>query len=139
MTKVEIIQQFKKKGYRITQSRDAILDIFSKSKKPLAADEIEDILTSKKVDVNTTTIYREIEFLLKEEIIKQIDFRDKKKRYEFSYLPHHHHLVCENCDAIQDVTLNNILHKEEKRISKENSFKIMDHSLEFYGLCKKCQ
>jgi len=51
---------------------------------------------------------------------------------------HHHHLICLECDKVEDVELANDLNEIEKRILQKNGFKIINHTLEFYGLCKQC-
>jgi Fe2+ or Zn2+ uptake regulation protein len=40
---------------------------------------------------------------------------------------------------VEDVGLANDLNAIEKKISREYRFKILNHALEFYGLCKNCQ
>ena len=71
------------------------------------------------------------------EIVKEIRLRDREVRYELSNCEHHHHLVCEKCGDIEDVALceEAIL----KEVKKQSHFKIDSHTLEFFGLCEKCQ
>jgi len=76
-------------------------------------------------------------FLLKQNLVEELNFQTQAKLYEISG-PHHHHLICLNCDRIEEVVLKNDLAKEEKRLAKNNNFKILKHSLEFFGSCKNC-
>jgi Fur family ferric uptake transcriptional regulator len=49
----------------------------------------------------------------------------------------HHHLVCNNCGKVIEVEAD-LLDDLEHLIENKHSFKIMDHSVKFYGLCSEC-
>ncbi len=133
-----ILDRFRADGHRITKARENILKIFLASKVPLSAAELNSRLVTVNITVNKTTIYREIDFLKKQKIIRELQFGDGKKRFEWPD-NHHHHLVCISCDSIECIELDGCLEAEEKKILKENNFKTINHSLEFQGLCAKCQ
>jgi Fe2+ or Zn2+ uptake regulation protein len=118
---------------RLTKSRQGILSILSKAESPVSVD----ILVSE-LNMNKTTVYREIETLTEKGIIVDVEFGDGKKRYEL-ISEHHHHLICITCKRVSDIHLSEDLIHEEKTILQENKFKVLRHSLEFFGLCNKCQ
>jgi Fe2+ or Zn2+ uptake regulation protein len=134
----EIIGKLRSSGYRITKVRSLIVELFLKSLQPVSVQDILDGLERLNSSVNKTTVYRELEFLVGEKIVKEIDFLEGKKRYELNSA-HHHHIICINCKKIEDVDLKVDLHNEEERISKKNNFKVLSHSLEFFGLCSDCR
>lgn len=117
----------------MTSIRKGLFSLFKNTTSPLSAN---DILA--KIEANKSTIYREIEVLLKSDYLIEVDFADGIKRYELASLSHHHHLVCLKCHAIQDVVLKEDLSKDEAKIGKDNKFKIVKHSLEFFGYCQNC-
>ncbi len=139
MKSLSIIDDLKQKGFRITKIRKSILDIFQNNKHPLSASEIGKLLLKKDISANKTTIYRELDFLSEAKLVKDIDFGDGKKRYEALTNKHHHHAVCVNCGAVEDIELNLDISKDEKNIKDTKGFKVLDHSIEIFGLCKKCQ
>lgn len=128
----------KKKGYRITTVRKAIAAIFERHQEPLSADEIKELLKEKKLFPNKTTIYRELETLLKETIVEVVDLGEGKKRYELSGKGHHHHLFCQQCQKITCVEIGSHLAEVEKSIEQSLGFVVLGHHLEFIGLCKNC-
>lgn len=134
----EIILKLKGEGHRITPIRKKILDIFSTSPSPISAPELVESFKNLKIDVNKTTIYRELNFLMTKLFITEVEFGDGKKRYELNN-GHHHHLICLNCNKIKDVDLKTDLSEEETKIEQETGFKVKSHSLEFFGHCKNCQ
>ncbi len=132
--------QIKNSGNRMTKARQALLEIFATIHSPLSAQQLGENLRGRKIDVNKTTIYREIDFLVEQRIIREIDLLDGKKRYEIlDEDSHHHHLVCTNCSSIQCVELPKDLEALERKISQEYSFKIDGHILEFFGRCHDCR
>lgn len=134
-----ILNKFKEKGIRITKPRKSILNILFKATIPLLTDELNIFLQKENMHFNKSTIYRELRFLQIEKIIEKVDLGDRKKRYMLSG-KQQRHLVCLKCKSVEDVLLLiKSFKNEEKRIEKMTQFKIKNHSLEFYGFCKKCQ
>jgi len=131
----ELKAQLKKSGLKVTGSRLAILDIFKHAKKPLNVKNIAAKLPSFKADI--VTIYRNIESLKLQNIVKEINFNKNEAYYELAGT-HHHHVICESCGRIEDVPTCNIT-PLEKGIRKAAGFaRINRHSLEFFGLCANC-
>jgi Fur family transcriptional regulator, ferric uptake regulator len=111
----------------ITKARSKIMGIFSESTKPLSA---LDLL--RKVKVNKTTIYRELDYLEDVGVLGKVDFGDRIRRYELKSLDHHHHLVCLKCKSVANINMN-----ENFELPKD--FKVVRHNLEFFGFCPNCQ
>ncbi len=103
-----------------------MLHIFGSAASPISA---LDLL--KKIKVNKTTIYRELDFLVDLGLVNEVDFGDRTKRYELKDLKHHHHLICLNCKKVADVNI-----KESFNVPK--NFKVVRHNLEFFGYCQNC-
>jgi len=124
-------------GGRLTKIKKAITDILSQSCCLLTKQELVNQLKAIHIKPNRSTIFRELGFLTKHNVIIKntivgIDYYEIPKG-------HHHHLVCMGCKSISKVEFGNHLEKQEQQIAKENKFKILNHSLEFYGYCHKCQ
>jgi Fe2+ or Zn2+ uptake regulation protein len=134
----EILRDLKQKGYRYSLAREAILDSITESKTPLSYFDIHGLLSKKKLRVNKTTVYRELAFLKEQKLIKELQFNDGVKYYELTPNNHHHHIICNNCETIDHVDLEKDLEKQEQSIFENTKFKVLSHSLEFYGLCKTC-
>ena len=135
----QIISTLRNKGFKITKVRSGIVEKFINAVIPLSANDLIAEFQKQNLKVNKTTIYRELDFLLSENIIKQIQFGEGQKRYELEDFKHHHHLICLNCRKVEDIELKVDLEKEEARFLKQNGFKVINHSLEFFGYCKDCR
>ena len=71
-------------------------------------------------------------------LVRKISLQESKLRYEHTAKEDHHHLICKNCENIEDFSGCNIP-ELEKEITKKKKFLVKSHSLEFFGLCKRCQ
>ena len=139
MVKVDqIIQNIRAAGHRMTPVRRSLLGLLKEHEKPHTSDEIRLFLERKGVQVNKTTVYRELDFLQKEKVISPVHFRDRAVRYELNR-KHHHHVICESCGLVMDVEISHDLDKVQKQIERQTKFIIKNHALEFFGFCKKCQ
>ncbi len=135
-----LLETLKERGHRMTKVRRAMLDILCRAKTPLAAAELISALNRRSLAVNKTTVYREIDFLQREKLVREVDLLDGKKRYEvLGEHDHHHHIICTSCKAIRCMEMHNDLDALEADIFKRFRFKVTSHSLEFFGVCERCQ
>jgi Fur family ferric uptake transcriptional regulator len=138
-TPESVIEALRKDGNRITAARGAIVGAVLGAGSPVSVQEVSAALTVSKVPANVTTVYRELEFLRERGIVVPVSFADGMQRYESADLAHHHHLVCLECERIQDVEVPHAeLHEAEKRIAASKKFTVLRHALEFYGTCDRC-
>ena len=132
-TPEELLQQLNLKK---TSTRLAVLSFLINQSQPSSADEIfQSIKDHSGLDL--ATVYRTLKLFISHQIIKPIDLKEGKLRYEMMS-NHHHHLVCQSCGQITPV-YNCCLEKTETAIARQKHFIINYHSLEFFGLCHKCQ
>jgi len=139
--------KFRGCGYRITLGRQAILDVLSKANKHLSAEDIYMKVHPKYPNIGLTTIYRTLDILANVGLLYKFDFGDGRARYELAEGPkgayHHHHLICTGCKRVIDYTdfideEIELLNQTENGLSKKYDFKITNHLIQFYGLCKEC-
>lgn len=133
---VDILDQLKHKGYRLTKPRQELLHVLVDY--PLTVHEIYSTLQKKNISIDLASVYRSLELFVNMGIVRVIELNDNKKRYELVDIHnHHHHLICTNCKTIEDVNINenNFL----KEMQRKSAFKVDHHHLEFFGLCKNCQ
>ncbi|WKZ25670.1 MAG: transcriptional repressor [bacterium] len=105
--------------------------ILEKSKLPLDVQTLVE-----KLKVNKTTVYRQLEKLIKNNKVIEVELGEGKKRYEVKSLDHHHHLICKKCGKLEDISLDEEVLMNQ--VSKKTKFNVESHSLEFFGHCVKC-
>lgn len=125
---------------RHTKLRMALGHIFHNTKTPISVADIQEILKSQNIKVNKTSIYRELEFLTKNNILNKVQIDDKFTSYEYNSSNQKSYLICNQCGHIIPIEFSNqIIKSELQKISKQNNFIINRHSLTFFGHCHKCQ
>ncbi len=126
----------KRSGLKTTPARISVLKIFSEKCQPLSAEDISKKL--KKKDIDLVTIYRTLSSFEEERILRRVDLHKESQYYELGE-HHHHHIVCSRCGFIEELEGCDIEKLVTKLTSGSKDFKIIkDHSLEFFGICKKC-
>ncbi|GIM27915.1 transcriptional repressor [Clostridium polyendosporum] len=135
-------EDLKKKGYKLTPQRRAIVDtIISNEGKHLTAEEIYDEVKTDCPEIGLATVYRTILLLEEMGVIYRLDLNDGCARYELAHdheNHRHHHLVCNSCGRVFEVE-DDLLEELEQEIEGKYRFKILDHSVKFYGLCNECR
>lgn len=135
-------EDLKQKGYKLTPQRRAIVDtIIEKEGEHLTAEEIYDEVKKNCPEIGLATVYRTILLLEELGVICKLDLNDGCSRYEIVHKDEnhrHHHLVCNECRGVVEVQ-DDLLEELEDVIEKSYAFKILDHSVKFFGVCEKCQ
>ncbi|MGK2848663.1 MAG: Fur family transcriptional regulator [Minisyncoccota bacterium] len=136
----EIVNIWRQNGMRLTKTRLAVADIFSWSTKPISVVEIVGFLKKKHILVDKTTVYRELERLCDLGIVIPVQLGERKRYFELTLRDHHHHLVCRQCEHVEDVVVDERdWCRREQEVGHAKGFVQVRHSLEFFGLCIGCQ
>lgn len=138
MTKIQhdCKSELKSVSLQVTPARLAAMQLFESHDTPLDAQHLIDHL-HKELGVDRVTVFRILNAFVEKGLIRKLEFGEGKARYELNK-EEHHHLICESCGNIEDISDCNIL-ALEKDIQKKKGFLVKQHSLEFFGLCKNCQ
>lgn len=123
---------------RATPARIALMQLLEKSDKPLDVSSMIEFLDQKDIKTDPATVFRIVNMFTEKGLVKPIQLHEGKFRYELAAKANHHHLVCERCGDIQDISDCNI-DVLENHIEKKKKFKVTSHSLEFFGICEDCQ
>ncbi|WP_096188387.1 Fur family transcriptional regulator [Evansella halocellulosilytica] len=135
MNMEEAMNRLKDKGYKHTDKREDMLQLFSDEKRYLAAKDVLDHLQSKYGGLSFDTIYRNLSLFTDLGILEATELEGEKKfRFSCSTDHHHHHLICLDCGKtkhIHDCPMDSFPIGEE-------GFKIVGHKFEVYGYCEDC-
>jgi len=137
----KITNRLKKSGHKLTPQRQAIVDIIISSVgKHLTVEEIYDKVKSRRPEIGLATVYRTIMLMHEEGLVTRLDLKDGTARYELTREDEHHthhHLVCIRCSKVTEF-MGDLLDPIEEEIGRKYNFKVLDHSLKFYGICNEC-
>lgn len=131
--------RLRKGSRKITGPRQAILEVMRRLRSPLTTREVLAALPEGVCDL--ATVYRSMHLLQQMGMVKRFDFGDGTARFELlgeGDDGHHHHLICKECERV--VEIDDCFPPElEKRLAAAHGFTQVNHKLEFFGLCPKCQ
>jgi len=123
---------------RATPARIAVMKLLETTNAPVDVNMAIKYLEKKDMKTDPATVFRIMNMFTQKGITKQISLNEGKFRYELKNREDHHHLICENCGNIEDISDCNIAGLE-KEIGNKKKFLVKSHSLEFYGVCESCQ
>jgi Fur family ferric uptake transcriptional regulator len=130
----------KSTGQKFTIQREVILDELYNSSEHLTPEELYNLIQEKHPDLKTgiATVYRTLSLLEDSDMVTSLSFGTQGKKYELGAKDHHDHMICTKCGEITEFVDEEIERRQHK-IAEELGFKMEDHSMQIYGICKKCQ
>jgi Fe2+ or Zn2+ uptake regulation protein len=125
----------KEAGHSITKRRRAVFEQLQ-TNSPTGIGELARTLDTQ---LDRATTYRIIELFEKLGIVNRLQ-RGFKQQVELSeiFAPHHHHASCQHCGKTIDINSTE-LEATLSRLSRENNFLAVSHSVELLGYCQDCQ
>ena len=133
-----IITKLKEQRCRMTPQRLAVVKVLANSEEHLSAEKIYERV---KVDFPFTslaTIYKTVTLLKKIGEVMELGFVDDSNRYDGIRPFPHPHLICLKCKRIIDPDIP-VLSKLSKELAQKTGYRIMNHRLDFFGICPSCQ
>ncbi len=130
----------KKNNLKFTIQREVILESLYNSDEHLTPESLQQLIQKKYSDlkVGIATVYRTLSLLEDSKMVTSLSFGAQGKKYELGAKNHHDHLICTRCGDITEFVDEQIEERQHK-IADELGFKMLDHSMQIYGICKKCQ
>ena len=138
-TKNLLSSALKKEGLRHTIQRQAVWDEIKSNDEHRDAEQIYSALRKNNLNVSSATVYRTIDVLYKNNLIRKIELGDSPSKYENKVnSDHHDHIICVQCGRIDEFVDDKIESQQDKIIDKLG-FKMIRHIHQLFVLCKDCQ
>ena len=130
----------KDNALKFTIQREVILQTLYKSDEHLTPESLHHLLQNNFPDlkIGIATVYRTLALLEDSDMVTSLSFGAQGKKYELGAKEHHDHMICTSCGDITEFVDEEIENRQDA-IAKELGFKISDHSMQIYGICKNCQ
>ena len=122
-----LIKILKSEGLRYTDQRQAIWDEIRNSNEHRDAEDIYLKLKEKNVKVSRATVYRTIDVLVKNRLVRKMDVGDGRSLYEPRLdNEHHDHMICLDTGDIIEF-YNKELEDLQDTIAKKHGYKVIRH------------
>jgi Fur family peroxide stress response transcriptional regulator len=132
-----IIQKLRDNGHKITPQRMAIVGILAKSEGHPTAEDIHDQIKTDFPTMSLATVYRNIVLIKSLGEVLELGFPDGSNRYDGNKPYPHPHVICIECKKIVDPDLDS-LDDMKREVAVATSFTILNHRLDFFGICSNC-
>ncbi len=122
---------------RNTRQRQVILEELCRLKSHPTAAELHRIVRKQLPKISLGTIYRNLDILVRNDMIQKLDFGGSEARFDGN--PNrHYHLRCIQCGRVDDIKdlSTGIMLDDFKRLK---GYKIHHLRIEFLGICPECQ
>lgn len=132
----EINNRLKESGLKITPQRVAILEAIITLNNHPTAENITDIIRREHPNISTATVYKVLDVLVENKLIKKVKTDRDIMRYD-AVMTNHHHLYSSKTDRIEDYNdeeLNKVIEDYFKK--KISGFEIEDIKLQIIGKFK---
>lgn len=128
------------KDCRYTSSRRALVDALARADRPVTLPE----LLALDSGLALSSAYRNLSLMEGAGIVRRLVHGSDHAHYELAeeLTRHHHHLICEACGSVSDVTfderLERSLGRTFQRVADETGFRPRHHAIDLFGRCASC-
>lgn len=127
----------RKQGFRLTPQRHVILDAICELGGHVTPEAIYDQVQTRLPGVNRATVYRNLDFLCAIKLVVAAHI-GRNTVYEIASTEPHHHLICQNCDAVlplSDAQVRSFF----SQVQATHHFSVDMNHVTLFGLCADCQ
>ncbi|SEI66818.1 Fur family transcriptional regulator, ferric uptake regulator [Bhargavaea ginsengi] len=136
-----IKKQLHNAKYKLTPQREATVTVLLEHEEDhLSAEDVYLLVKDKSPEIGLATVYRTLELLTELKVVDKINFGDGVSRFDLRQegaAHFHHHLVCIECGAVDEIQ-EDLLGDVEQIVEDRWNFRIKDHRLTFHGICSRC-
>ena len=122
---------------RRTRSQTQVLDLLKQLEDAISAQDLYAQLKQRQIRMGLATVYRALESLKLEGVVQVRTLPSGESLYSPAQADTHH-LTCLRCGSSIEVAECPV-HALEHHLNESHQFQIFYHTLEFFGLCEKCQ
>ena len=122
-----LVEVLHKEGLRYTSQRQAVWDEIKKSEEHRDAEDIYLQLKSNNHNVSRATVYRTIDVLVKNHMVRKMDLGDGRNLFEPRIDDEHHdHMICLDTGKIIEF-FDEELENLQDKIAEKHGYKVVRH------------
>jgi Fur family peroxide stress response transcriptional regulator len=133
----ELLERCRARGIRITPQRLAVYEALARDGSHPTAESIHARLRSGMASLSLATVYRILEFLEREQLVRRVSTTDAAGRFDAN-LSRHHHLVCRTCGRMTDFE-EQFLERPVLPRALPGSFRAEELDVRILGTCQSCR
>lgn len=133
-------ERLTERDQRYTTGRREIVDTLAEAGTPVTLPELLRLAP----ELAQSSAYRNLSLMEEAGVVRRLVHGGEHAHYELAedLTEHHHHLICEDCGAIVDFTLDDKLERSLDRafeqLAASMRFIPRHHAIDVYGRCADC-
>jgi Fur family ferric uptake transcriptional regulator len=137
-SRLEVERALNESGYRITRPRLAVIEVITRSRRPLSPEEVFERARKIDAEVGLATVYRTLDMLQSLGQLQRVRIGAKGYTVTCSEPELHFHLVCEKCRGVTELDADRQMRALAKQLSAAG-FTRTSNAIEIVGVCVKCR
>lgn len=138
MTATLIPERMTSQGRRLTRQRVIVAEALAAAKRALSAQELYERIKANHPTLGRATVYRALEAQVQDGMASRFERDGHVSAYIACDAEHHHHLVCTNCQRVEDLDETEVAPLLTS-VGRRHEFQVDHAALDFYGLCRRCR
>ncbi|MGI8575344.1 MAG: Fur family transcriptional regulator [Egibacteraceae bacterium] len=123
-------------GLRATRQRTTVLEALHDRPEAVTAQELHAELRADGEPVGLTTVYRTLASLAEAGFLDAFQ-RDGEQAFRRCSDAHHHHLICEACNRVEEITAEEV-ERWVEAVASRRGFRVTGHRADVFGVCAAC-
>jgi Fur family ferric uptake transcriptional regulator len=104
----------------------------------MSAEDVYKALLESGEEIGLATVYRVLTQFEGAGLLSRLSIEGGHAVFELRDGAHHDHLLCVSCNKIEEF-VDEVIEQRQRDIAANKGFKMTEHSLYIYGICKECQ
>ncbi|MGC9400360.1 MAG: Fur family transcriptional regulator [Anaerolineae bacterium] len=126
-------------GYRVTEPRQAVMEVLQKTERPLKPQEILERGAALRANLGLVTVYRTLDLFEQLGLVRRVHRGEGCQGYLPASPGHRHVLICQSCGRAVEFVGYDDLDDLIARVERRTAFQVVDHLLQLFGRCPACQ
>jgi Fur family ferric uptake transcriptional regulator len=132
----EIVGRLRERGGRMNTARHALLTALVQAGGHVTAEDLARAVRRTHPQVHESTVYRNLDTLEQLGVLTHLHLGHSPSVYHFAD-EHHHHLVCEGCDAVVELP-ERLFRPLARTVKARTGFELSLHHFALLGRCAAC-
>ena len=132
------LTQLQENGYRLTEARRVVVELVANTRRSLTPLEVYDMARAQYPALGLVTVYRTLEKLEELHLVQRVHQPQGCQAFIAASQNHEHLLLCQNCGNVtffEGDDLDTLI----QSLARKTGYRIQEHWLQLFGLCKSCK